>query len=212
MTHAGDVFENPATRETGRIITGGGDTDGRYMQSEIRVRPGGGVSVAHRHAVCTERFEVVEGELTLKLDGQVRTLGPGEQATVETGVAHRYSNASDADCVFRCEVWPAARFEEMVVTFFALAMEGRTDARGAPAAGPHRPGAWAALDLPASRRRLCRLAGAGAGAGRGGGMRRLAILVAATTPLALAAASASRRRPSAGPRRSRASVPPFPPT
>ena len=34
ITHAGDVFENPATRETGRIVTGAGDTEGRYMQSE----------------------------------------------------------------------------------------------------------------------------------------------------------------------------------
>ena len=49
LTHAGDRFENPATRETGRIVTGAGDTDGRYMQSETRVRPGGAVSVAHRH-------------------------------------------------------------------------------------------------------------------------------------------------------------------
>ena len=80
ITHAGDVFENPATRETGRIITGAGDTDGRYMQSETRVRPGGAVSVAHRHPDCTERFEVLEGELTVQLDGQTRKLTPGERS------------------------------------------------------------------------------------------------------------------------------------
>ena len=132
VTHAGDVFENPATRETGRIVTGGGDTDGRYMQSETRVRPGGGVSMEHRHPGLTERFEVVEGELTMKLDGTIRTLAAGEQVTVPSGAAHRYFNDSQADCVFRCEVWPAARFEAMVVTLFALGMEGRTDARGEP--------------------------------------------------------------------------------
>jgi quercetin dioxygenase-like cupin family protein len=133
MTHAGDVFENPATRETGRIITGAGDTEGRYMQSETRVRPGGAVSVAHRHRECTERFEVLEGELTVQLDGQTRTLTPGEQLTIAPGVAHHYANTSDEDVVFRFDVWPAARFEAMVVTLFALAMEGKTDAKGAPA-------------------------------------------------------------------------------
>lgn len=132
MTTAGDVFENPATRETGTIVTGAGDTDGRYMQSETRVRPGGGVSVAHRHPQITERFEVLEGELALKLDGTTRVLTAGEQLTIPPGVAHHYANRSQADTVFRCEVWPAARFEAMVVTLFALAMEGRTDARGAP--------------------------------------------------------------------------------
>lgn len=132
MTHAGDVFENPATRETGTILTGAGDTDGRYLQSETRIRPGGGVAVAHRHPEATERFEVVEGELALQLDGTTRTLTAGEQLTIPPGAAHRYSNRSQADAVFRCEVWPAARFEALVVTLFALAMEGRTDAKGAP--------------------------------------------------------------------------------
>ena len=114
ITHAGDVFENPATRETGRIITGAGDTDGRYMQSETRVRPGGAVSVAHRHPGCTERFEVLEGELTVQLDGQTRTLTAGERVTIAPGAAHHYANTSDEDVVFRFDVWPAARFEAMV--------------------------------------------------------------------------------------------------
>jgi quercetin dioxygenase-like cupin family protein len=132
MTHAGDRFENPATRETGRIITGAGDTDGRYMQSETRVRPGGAVSVVHRHRECTERFEVLEGELTLQLDGQTRSLLAGERVTIAPGIAHHYANTSDEDVVFRFDVWPAARFEAMVVTLFALGTEGKTDAKGAP--------------------------------------------------------------------------------
>jgi quercetin dioxygenase-like cupin family protein len=132
-TYAGDVFENSATRETGRIITGGGDTHGRYMQSETRVRPGGGVSVAHRHPTITERFEVLEGELAIRLGTQTRTLVAGEQVTISPGTAHRYANDSQVDAVFRCDVWPAARFEAMVVTLFALAMEGKTNPEGAPA-------------------------------------------------------------------------------
>jgi quercetin dioxygenase-like cupin family protein len=132
ITHSGDVVENPATRETGRIIVGAADTNGRYLQSELRVRPGGGVSVAHRHSAITERFEVLEGSLTLKIGEETRTLGAGEHVTVAPGVAHIYSNESDADAVFRCDVWPAARFEPMVITFFALGMEGKTDAKGAP--------------------------------------------------------------------------------
>jgi quercetin dioxygenase-like cupin family protein len=132
ITHAGDRFENPATRETGRIVTGAADTDGRYMQSETRVRPGGAVSVAHRHRECTERFEVLEGELTLQIDGRTRTLIAGEQVTIAPGTAHHYANTSGADVVFRFDVWPAARFEAMVVTLFALATEGRTDAKGRP--------------------------------------------------------------------------------
>jgi quercetin dioxygenase-like cupin family protein len=132
MTRAGDRFENPATRETGHIVTGAADTDGRYLQSQTTVRPGGGVSVAHRHPGLTERFEVLAGELTLRLGSETRTLRAGEQLTIPPGTAHHYANTSQHDTVFRCDVWPAARFEAMVVTLFALGMEGRTDAKGAP--------------------------------------------------------------------------------
>jgi len=132
ITHSGDVVENPATRETGRIIVGAADTNGRYLQSELRVRPGGGVSVAHRHSAITERFEVLEGNLTMTINGETRALAAGEHVTIAPGVAHIYANTSDADTVFRCDIWPAARFEPMVITFFALGMEGKTDAKGAP--------------------------------------------------------------------------------
>ncbi|MCW3017331.1 MAG: Cupin 2, conserved barrel [Solirubrobacterales bacterium] len=131
-TRAGDRFENPATRETGRILTGAGDTSGRYMQSETRVRPGGAVPVVHRHPELTERFEVLEGELTVRLDGTTRTLQAGEQVTIPPGAAHHYANTSDQDVVFRFDAWPAARFEAVVLTMFCLGMEGRTDDKGAP--------------------------------------------------------------------------------
>lgn len=132
MTTAGDVFENPSTRETGTILVGGADTGGRYLQSETRVRPGGAVSVEHLHPGLSERFEVVEGTLTFRIDGRERQLTAGERVVIEPGQVHHYRNASQEDCVFRCEVWPAARFEAMIVTLFCLAEEGLTNDRGVP--------------------------------------------------------------------------------
>lgn len=132
MMKAGDVYESPTSRETGVILVGAGDTEGRFMQSETRIRPGGAVSVEHYHPTITERFEVLEGELSVRLDGREKVLRAGESVTVERGQRHRYWNASDADTVFRFEGWPAARFEAMVLTLFALAAEGRTNAAGVP--------------------------------------------------------------------------------
>ncbi len=132
ITRTGDHFANPATHETGHFVTGASDTEGRYMCTETRIGPGGAVSIAHRHRECSERFEIVEGELEITLDGTARTYAAGAVVTIEPGVAHRYANTSSADAVFRCEVWPAERFESMVLTMFALAVEGRTDDKGAP--------------------------------------------------------------------------------
>ena len=52
---------------------------------------------------------MLEGELTVKLDGQTSVLGEGETATVEAGVWHDWWNASDRDARVRVEITPGER-------------------------------------------------------------------------------------------------------
>ena len=58
-----------------------------------------------------ERFTVLEGELTVKLD---------------------WWNASDRDARVRVEATPGERFAHLVETLFGLARLGYTDAKGRP--------------------------------------------------------------------------------
>lgn len=48
-----------------------------------------------------ERFEVLDGALTVVVDGERQHLGPGETVTVPVGQAHTFRNETDAVVAFR---------------------------------------------------------------------------------------------------------------
>ena len=75
---------------------------------------------------------MLEGELTLKLDGQTSMLSEGETAVIEAGVWHDWWNASDRDARARVEITPGERFAHMIETLFGLARSGHTNAKGLP--------------------------------------------------------------------------------
>jgi mannose-6-phosphate isomerase-like protein (cupin superfamily) len=67
----------------------------------------------HLHPHQDERFEVLEGELTVQLKGKTRVLSAGETLEVPRRTAHRMWNASEQPARARWEVRPALRTEEM---------------------------------------------------------------------------------------------------
>src|SRR5207247_3378294 len=75
---------------------------------------------------------VLEGELTLKLDGQTSILREGESAVIEAGVWHDWWNAGDRDARARVEITPGERFAHMIETLWGLARLGHTNAKGMP--------------------------------------------------------------------------------
>lgn len=56
--------------------------------------------VRHRHVQMTDIFYVLEGTLTLHLDGERRSLGPSGFALVPPGVVHTFSNEGDVPARF----------------------------------------------------------------------------------------------------------------
>ena len=99
---------------------------------ETVVEPDGFVAAAHVHPAQSERFAVAAGQLGLKVGRKKMTLGPGEDATVEAGTAHRFWNAGEEPVRFVCEVRPALQFESLLETMFALAADGKTGRKGMP--------------------------------------------------------------------------------
>ena len=144
MIRKGDRLENPVTGEVLIFHRTSRDTGGESVLIETIVRPGGFVAEAHVHPHQTERFEVLEGTLGLRVGRDELTAKPGDVATVEPGTRHRFWNAGDDDARFMCEVSPALEFESLIETMFTLAAEGKTNRKGLPesaAAGRDREGA-----------------------------------------------------------------------
>ena len=68
---------------------------------------------AHYHPHQDERFDVLEGELTIQVKGKTSVLRAGESAEVPRRAVHRMWNASDRPARAKWEVRPALRTEEM---------------------------------------------------------------------------------------------------
>jgi quercetin dioxygenase-like cupin family protein len=63
----------------------------------VRYDPGFGVGT-HSHPHTEQVMIVTEGELTLTVEGETRTLGPGDTAVINRGVEH--SVHSEGGCAF----------------------------------------------------------------------------------------------------------------
>ena len=126
----GEIWENPITRERATILERPWDNPVGRATAELTALVGARVSGEHYHPALVEKFTVLEGELTLKRDGQTSILHQGETAVIEPGSWHDWWNAGDRDARVRVEATPGARFLHMIETFFGLARLAHTDGKG----------------------------------------------------------------------------------
>jgi len=108
----GEVWENPITKERAMILERPWDNREGRATAELTALVGARVVGEHRHPALVERFTVLEGELTVKRDGQSGILHEGQTAVIDAGVWHDWWNAGDH--------------------FFGLARLGHTDGKGMP--------------------------------------------------------------------------------
>jgi quercetin dioxygenase-like cupin family protein len=132
MIRPGDRLENPITGEVLLFHRTSEQTNGEAVLVETIVRPDGFVAAAHVHPYQTERFEVLEGQLALRVGEKELIAKPGDVALVPPGAPHRFWNAGEGEARFLCEVRPALQFESLIETMFTLAAVGKTNRKGMP--------------------------------------------------------------------------------
>jgi mannose-6-phosphate isomerase-like protein (cupin superfamily) len=132
MIQSGDRLENPVTGEVLVFHKTSADTSGESVLVEAILRPGAFVAAAHVHPHQSERFEVVEGLVGLRIGEEELVAGPRDVAVVPPGTPHRFWNAGEHVARFLTEVRPALAFESLIETMFALAAQGKTNRKGMP--------------------------------------------------------------------------------
>lgn len=100
------------------------ETGGALLAVEVRLPPGGGPPMLHRHAP-TEVYRVERGELALYVEdgaGDVARLsaGPGDVVHIPAGRAHTVRNESLADALAYVVFAPGAEIERFVRAAGAL--------------------------------------------------------------------------------------------
>jgi quercetin dioxygenase-like cupin family protein len=102
--------------------------------------PGGSAPPKHFHPAQDERFEVLEGTLTARVDGEQRELRPGDVLEIPRGAAHQMWNEADVPARATWRTSPAGRTGQWFADIHALRSSGRVGRDGMP--GPLAFGAY----------------------------------------------------------------------
>jgi quercetin dioxygenase-like cupin family protein len=128
----GQSLTNPVTGETLVFRTTSAESNGELVVVEAFVEPHGAVASAHLHPAQEECFEVLAGELEVRIRKQTVVARVGDRILVPAGTPHRFRNVGDETARFVCEVRPALGFERLIETMFSLAADGKVNRKGMP--------------------------------------------------------------------------------
>jgi quercetin dioxygenase-like cupin family protein len=109
-----------------RFLATGAETGGKYATWEAVVPPGGGPP-PHAHSREEESFFVLEGEITITVNGELVIAGPGTFANMPVGSLHSFKNESSRTARMLISVAPAG-LEQMFFEVGVPLAEGATTA------------------------------------------------------------------------------------
>jgi quercetin dioxygenase-like cupin family protein len=94
--------------------------DPDVLLGETWVQPGGGAGPLHRHLHQSERFEVLEGAIQVRLGRTRHVVSAGESFTIPAGASHTFINHTDEEAHFRAHFSPPMRLEGLFTEFAEL--------------------------------------------------------------------------------------------
>jgi mannose-6-phosphate isomerase-like protein (cupin superfamily) len=107
------------------------DTPGA-LEVEGRWGPGGSPPPKHFHPSQDERFEVIDGDLHARVDGEERVMRPGDVLEIPRGTVHQMWNPGDAEARATWRTTPAMRTVGWFRAIDALHRRGRVGSDGMP--------------------------------------------------------------------------------
>lgn len=110
MARRGLTLTDPTSGQTITFVQTAADTGGALLEMETTYREKGGKPPTHRHPAQAEHFEVLAGELHVRVGRKRRTLTAGDVLDVPAGTAHAMHGSARA----RWEVRPALETERFL--------------------------------------------------------------------------------------------------
>jgi len=107
------------------------ETNGAYEEVKVVLNPKGG-NEWHYHTAFVEKFHVIEGELTLGMDGKAVKVYTGQDTVATKGVMHKFYNTSDKPVSFLVRIEPARSFEKTIRCAYGLMNTGQSSPDGMP--------------------------------------------------------------------------------
>lgn len=129
FTPAWQVITNQVTGQEIRFLP----STTTVLEMETTYRPFSPEPPVHYHPFQEEYFQVLSGELTVRLNGEVKIYRQGAVIQVKQREKHSMWNSGFKPVVVKWKVSPGMDTADFLRTMFLLSNEGATNATGAPA-------------------------------------------------------------------------------
>jgi quercetin dioxygenase-like cupin family protein len=115
-----------------RIVESAAESHGERVEFEVTMAPGAMGPPKHLHPRQDEGWTVLEGELSVFVDGEWRTLGEGASLSIPPNTVHTLRNRSSQPVRFRDSHEPALDFQDYIEALDRQAAAGKLTARMTP--------------------------------------------------------------------------------
>lgn len=122
------IFKDATTGETMEFT----QTSAELFEMRTDYRPGSAKPPAHYHPKQREHFEILEGSMTVDMNGQQRVYKAGEAFDVPEGVPHAMWNAGDVTARVIWQVRPALNSPAFFEMIWGLRQAGKVGSSGTP--------------------------------------------------------------------------------
>ena len=107
------------------------ETNGAYEEVKVVLDPGGG-NEWHYHTAFVEKFHVIDGDLTIGMNGRPVAITTGNDTAASKGMMHKFYNTSSKPVTFLVKIEPARSFEKTIRSAYGLMNTGKSSADGIP--------------------------------------------------------------------------------
>lgn len=132
MAFKGKVISNPVTGQQIKFIQTAKDTNGQLLEMESVYAAGSKEPPPHYHPCQAEDFTILDGEMTVRMNGGLTLLKKGDSLHVPPNTVHSMWNDAASVAIINWKVRPAMNTEYFFENAMGLAQDGKSKADGMP--------------------------------------------------------------------------------
>ncbi|QMU26704.1 cupin domain-containing protein [Adhaeribacter radiodurans] len=132
MAYPNKTIRHPKTGQEIQFLLTAKETNGQLLHMQTTYQAHSTEPPAHYHPNQEEDFRVLEGEIKVRINGQVKLLKQGEALHIPRNTIHTMWNATERPAVVDWQVRPALNTDHFFETHMGLANEGKTNEAGIP--------------------------------------------------------------------------------
>lgn len=123
---------NQATGQVIKFIKSNKDANNGLLEMQAVYAAFSDEPPLHYHPIQKEVFKVLAGELTVRMNAEIKIYKKGEGFCIEPGVHHSMWNSGYLDTMVSWKIFPPLQTEAFLNTLTNLANEGKTNKAGIP--------------------------------------------------------------------------------